>query len=361
VDETLLISADSHVVEPGDLWEERIDRAFRDRAPRRVRRPGTDNDVVVFDTGETMQYVGIANAGDTGRTQMLFEEIRPGAWDPVARLEEAASDGVRAEVLYPSIAMRLFQLEDAPLQAACMRAYNDWLAEYCAAAPDRLLGQAMIPTYDVAEGVREVARAAKLGLRGAMICGHPETGRDYGTRLYEDLWATIQDHALPVSLHVFTGPPKVDPRTFLADYAAAPALVQRSLALLIFSGVFDRFPGLRFVSAENDIGWIATFLARMDGGFERKGPRFPSDLRRGRVPSAVFKAHVSCTFMDDRPGLLTLEATGTDILMWGSDYPHDDSTWPESRAALDRQFRGVSEADRRKITRDNAAALYHLH
>jgi predicted TIM-barrel fold metal-dependent hydrolase len=175
---------------------------------------------------------------------------------------------------------------------------------------------------------------------------------------YEELWATLQELGLPASLHVFTGPHQAERRYFLADYTLAIGLVQRSLALIIFSGVLERYPGLRLVSAENDIGWVAHFLIRMDHGYVRKGPRYPKVLSGELLPSELFKRQVSCTFMNDRPGVLAREVTGSDILMWASDYPHDDSTWPESQQVVERILGDVPEEDRRKITYANAARLY---
>jgi predicted TIM-barrel fold metal-dependent hydrolase len=131
--------------------------------------------------------------------------------------------------------------------------------------------------------------------------------------------------------------------------------------LLIFSGVLERYPGLRIISAENDIGWVAHLLARMDHAFVRKGPRYPSVLRGDLLPSELFKRQIRCTFMDDRAGILTREITGPDVLMWASDYPHDDSTWPESQKVLERLLTGVPEAERHRIVYANAASLFGLN
>jgi predicted TIM-barrel fold metal-dependent hydrolase len=356
-----ILSADSHVFEPGDLWQTRVDQNLRDRAPRLVRNDD-GGEAMMFEGGATIPFVGFGSAGDHGKTSpfMPMAEVRRGGWDPEARLEDMAVDGVVAEVLYPSFGMQLFSMTDARLQAACMRAYNDWLAEYCAAAPGRLIGQALIPYLNLEDGLAEVQRAAKLGFRGVLICGHPAPEQDYGTRLYEDLWAALQESGVAASLHAFTGPREADRRFFLADYTLAIGSVQRSLALIVFSGVLERYPRLKLVSAENDIGWVAHFLTRMDHAFVRKGPRYPKTLSGELLPSELFRRQVRCTFMDDRPGILAREVTGTETLMWSSDYPHDDSTWPESRRVIDRILKDVSPADRRRIIHDNTAELYGI-
>ena len=162
-----------------------------------------------------------------------YDQLRAGGWDPKLRLADQDIDGVCFEVLYPSMAMPMFAIPDSPLQRAVFRAYNNWVAEYAAAAPDRLLGVALIPLDDVEAGVTELGRARSLGLRGAMIWNDPGPGR---------------------------GP-------FLESYMTLTHAVQRSLAAQLTSGVFDRHPGLRVVSVENDIGWLAHFLYRLEHAF----------------------------------------------------------------------------------------------
>ncbi len=137
--EELLISADSHIIEDPHFWENRLPAAFKDQAP-------------VFPDRE----VG-------GSFQ-----AHPGGWDPNERVKEMAVDGVSGEVLYPSFAMNLFGLQDAALQEACFRVYNDWILEYCSVAPDRLYGVACISTYDIDHGVAELERCRKAGLPGGM-------------------------------------------------------------------------------------------------------------------------------------------------------------------------------------------------
>lgn len=360
-EETPLISADSHIFEPGNLWLERTARKFHDRVPKIVSVK--EGDTWEYDGGQTMAFAGFATAGDwKGRTSsfMRVEDLRPAIFDPIARMEEARLDGIRAEVLYPSFAMRLFGSEDPEFQFEVMRAYNDWLIEYCSADPDRLLPHAMIPSLDVEAAIREVRRTAKLGFRGFLINAHPRLGRDYGTTLYEGLWSAIEESGLPASLHLYAGdtePKRFDP---LAIYSVDPGMIQRSLALIVFTGVLERHPGLRLIVVESDVGWVAHLLTRMDHVFQRKGPRFGTALKSGLLPSELFKRQISCVLTEDRAGILTLEITGADIYMWGSDYPHNDSTWPNSQRTVERVFSGVPQETRRAILAGNAARLYGL-
>ena len=134
-------------------------------------------------------------------------QAHPGGWDPHERVKEMAVDGVSGEVLYPSFALDLFGLQDAALQEACFRVYNDWIMEYCSVAPDRLYGVACIPTYDIDHGVVELERCKTAGLPGAMVWQAPPPELSFATDHYERLWAAAQDLEVPISLHILTGQP----------------------------------------------------------------------------------------------------------------------------------------------------------
>src|SRR6266849_4257388 len=174
----LILSSDSHVFEPPDLWTTRIDRAFRDRAPRIERVDGADE--IVVEADQVLSGIGlISNAGarfeapETISGRGRFEDVHRGGYDPDQHLADMRLDGVAGEVLYPSQGLFYFRITDSALMSAIFRAYNDWLAEFCATDPSRLKGIAMVNVDDVQEGVGELERAARLGLAGAMITEHP--------------------------------------------------------------------------------------------------------------------------------------------------------------------------------------------
>jgi hypothetical protein len=175
---SLVLSSDSHVFEPPDLWQTRIDAAFRDRAPRIERIEGADQ--IVVEADQVLSGIGlISNAGarfeapETISAHGRMEDVHRGGWDPEQHLSDMALDGVAGEVLYPSQGLFYFRLADSALMSAIFRAYNDWLAEFCRADPARLKGIAMINLDDVQDGIRELERAARLGLAGAMITEYP--------------------------------------------------------------------------------------------------------------------------------------------------------------------------------------------
>lgn len=361
-----ILSADSHVIEPANVWTDRIEKRFHDRAPHVVKQAGNlMGDFFVAEGLRPFPVAGFAVAGVDPKefgTRMAagYPGVRPSGWDPVERIKDQQRDGVSAEVLYPSLAMRLFQLEDGELRAASFRAYNDWLAHYCAHSPRRLAGVALVSLDDPAQGAAELKRAASKGLKGGMIWGAPPADRPYGDAAYDLFWATAQDLGTPLSLHILTER-KGGGSDFTSVMKSYPALhhsVERSLSELIFGGVLERFPQLRLVSVENDIGWIPHYLQRMDHSYEKY--RYLEKSAIPNPPSYYFRRQVRATFQDDRVGVVTRQFTGVDCLMWANDFPHSDSTWPNSREVIARDFAGVDDADRRKITADNAAALYDI-
>jgi predicted TIM-barrel fold metal-dependent hydrolase len=278
-------------------------------------------------------------------------------------------DGVEAEVIYTTLGFRQFWLKDAALQRACFAAYNDWLAEYCSYAPKRLAGLALVSLFDVAEAVRELRRARGLGLRGAMIWASPPAERPFGGPDYDPFWAEAQDLAMPISLHSITGlgPESQAFRTMGREvkpvdrYVRSVSLgdeVKRSLTVLIFSGVLERFPRLQLVSAENEVSWLPFVIQRWDQAFEDFRYMYPTSLTLR--PSEYFRRQVHATFIDDPLGVRYRHQVGIDNVMWSSDYPHTASTWPHSQEVIARDFAEVPDDEKWKIVRHNVTRLYNL-
>jgi predicted TIM-barrel fold metal-dependent hydrolase len=370
--ELQLISSDSHVSEPPDLWVERIDTKYRDRAPRVVLNPeGQEGAYFVYEGYPPHNLAIGLGAGRTPEELAAFlktgtyADARPGGWDPAQRLPDMELDGVEAEVLYTTLGFRLFWLKDAALQRACFRVYNDWLAAYCSYAPRRLKGLALISLYDPKEGAQELERCAKLGLKGAMIWCSPPADQPYSSEIYDPFWAAAQDLDMPVSLHAITGMERI-PWEYGAEKRAmrstvTPHEIEKSFSVLILSGVLERFPRLKIVSAENNCGWLPYYLQRMDRGFARFGPSgtvTPWPTKLTLKPSEYFRRQMYCTFIDDSFGVASRHWIGVDNVMWSSDYPHTASTWPHSRDIIERDFKDVSEVEKRKIVRENVAQLY---
>jgi predicted TIM-barrel fold metal-dependent hydrolase len=359
-----IISADSHVVEPMDLWETRMDAKYRDRAPR-IKKNNIGRWVISAEDCTEFPVAALYAAGKRGAELRAlydqgYEAGRPGGWDPVERIKDQDVDGVLAEVLYTSNGMPLYGIQDPELQMASFRAFNDWLSEYCSASPKRLYGIALISLADVAAGVKELERCARMGLRGAMISNDPRL--TYDNPVYHPFWSAASDLGMPISLHIITTSKKQDPSK---TYNRAQVITMRmnyvnetqcSLAVLLHGGVLEQFPRLRIVSTENDIGWIAYFLHRLDRNYDtaflsRQPPLKPSEYARRQLWA---------TFQDDPPGVALYKFFGEDNFMWASDYPHTDSTWPESRKVIDQNFASIPEPVVRKIVYNNVQRLYGI-
>ena len=372
-----LISADSHVNEPADLWLQRIDKEFRDRAPRVVdnipgRPPGSYLVLEGIPPIHLSQGLGAGKRPEELAKffqDSTYKDARRGGWDPAARLKDMDIDGVEAEVIYTTLGFRQFWLNDAALQRACFRAYNDWLAEYCSYAPERLAGLALISLYDIEEGVNELRRCRKIGLKGAMIWASPPEDRPYSDPLYDPFWAEAQELGVPLSLHSITGmgPESQAMRAMGREvkpvdrYIRSVTLcdeVKRSLTVFIFSGVLERFPRLKVVSAENEVGWLPFVIQRWDQAFDDFQYMYPTPLKL--KPSEYFRRQIYATFIDDPLGVKNRYQVGIENVMWSSDYPHTASTWPHSQEIIARDFAGVPEAEKWKIVRKNVTGLYNL-
>ncbi|MBI3742741.1 MAG: amidohydrolase [Chloroflexi bacterium] len=282
----------------------------------------------------------------------------PGSYDPKARVKEIAVDGVEAEVLYPSIALRMFQIADMPYQVACFKAYNSWLSDFCKVDPNRFKGIGVVPIDDIEAAVGEIHRCRKIGLAGVSISVNPVDEEGYDNPRFEPLWRAAQDQGMPVSLHILTErrstlKPGMD---FIVQQVLDPGAIQAAFTRMIFSGVFDKFPRLKVVSAENDIGWSGYFVERIDYLFERRKAFHKWVIKR--QPSEFFHEHCYLTFMRDRSGILVRGIAGVDNIMWSSDYPHLDSTYPKSQQLIESMMGDIPAADRRKIVCENAAKLY---
>jgi predicted TIM-barrel fold metal-dependent hydrolase len=361
-----LVSADSHVVEPPDMWLRRIDRRYLDRAPRVVHEADSDYFVCA---GCEMSKVGIGTASSAEKEPeeismaARWEGVLPGAYDPVARIKDMDRDGVEGEILYTTFGLFLFAIEDLDLQFACFQAFNDWVANYCASSPTRLFGVAMIPTAPVERAADEMQRCARMGLKAAMISVSQAQGKGYDQPIYDRIWSASEDLRMPISLHL-AGSAKSFAQTgnVLVDFALGFTPAMYSLALMIFSGVFDRHRRLKVVAVENDAGWAAMMQERMDFRYHRD--RFwagaSNGITSGRLPSHQFREHVYCTFMRDHTAVRNRAYIGPDNIMWGSDYPHQDSSFPNSVRIVAEHFAGVPLEDQKKIARRNAIELYNL-
>ncbi|HEV3112781.1 MAG TPA: amidohydrolase family protein [Candidatus Binataceae bacterium] len=370
-----IISADSHMIEPPDLWTTRLDKKLRDQAPHvEVSEKGSYFVAPGLKPSPVSLGFGAGRSGQELKEHFKkgYETAPAGGWDPVERIKDQDIDGVIAEVLYTTYGMPLFSLPDPELQLACFRAYNDWLAEFCAHNPRRFSGIGLISLEDIGEGVKELERCAQIGLRGAQVWGAPPADRPYWMRVWDPLWSAGQELAMPLSLHIGTGKrdrkavkaPTADPQTgnrgpfMTGNYVNMVHELQRSFTDIIFGGVLERFPRLTLISAENDSGWVPHYMYRMDHAFEKFNAM--SDEPLPQKPSFYIRRQMMATFQDDPIGPMTHEFFGADNYMWASDFPHTDCTWPYSRKVIERDFAKLPDAVTHKIVFENVARVYHM-
>jgi predicted TIM-barrel fold metal-dependent hydrolase len=276
--------------------------------------------------------------------------------EPTARLQAQDRDGVVAEVLYTSCGLALFRVEDHELRRACFGAFNDWAAEYCSYDPKRLLGCAMIDVDDVEAGARELQRVAAAGLHAGMITSGPVPGHAYSSPEYDPLWSAAEELDLPLSLHVHTGRRAYDPLPFVEPVTAVNE-AQVSLAHMLIGGVFERFPRLKVILAEFDVSWIPHYLYRADHYFKRYSDRTGFSL----TPTEYMRRNVWASFQDETRTIpFTAALFGADRLLWASDFPHMNSTYPHTREFVADNFEGMSHDDVQQIIAGNATEVYKL-
>ncbi|HXG53068.1 MAG TPA: amidohydrolase family protein [candidate division Zixibacteria bacterium] len=334
--EGVIISSDSHVMEPVDLWKKGVPERYRDAAP--LFPP--------HKVGEGFQH-------------------HPGGWDPNARIKEMEADGVSAEVLYPTLLLDLFALDDAGLQEACFRVYNDWLIDYCSVDTNRLIGVSAIPVYDIDVAVKELERCRKAGLRGAMVWQVPHPSLPFRSDHYDKFWAAAQDLDVPVSLHILTGHgynKDKERRKGVEHYRGSVNLkladIAGALFEFIFYGILERYPRLRVVTVENEVGWLPFMVQQWDYYYRRFRGVNPPPITRD--PSEFVRNQVYSCFFNDAVCGHNLEWWGQDNVMWSNDFPHPNSTWPNSLRIIRRDLGHLPVETQTKVLATNVARLYDL-
>ncbi|MCU1397699.1 MAG: hypothetical protein JWN62_808 [Acidimicrobiales bacterium] len=357
-----LISADSHINEPPDLWISRVPAEYRARAPR-VEHLELGDAWIVEGALDPINFGGNCSAGipaDERSAWIRWEQVRPGGYEPVARLLDQDADRVAAEVLYPTprLANQLFwSTTDRGYHLACVRAYNDWLSEFCGHDPSRLWGVAMIPNVGVDDAIAELDRISADGTMRGILLGRYPSGDEAMTPDDDRFWARAEELDLPVSIHVsFATEAQGDKKRMklTGDMRFFDAPIRA--AQFINGGVFDRFPGLHLVLVEVDVSWIPYVKEQMDDRFLRAGSATRAPI--AKLPSDYFAENIFATFVTDRYGMANRHAVGVSQILWSTDFPHGGSDWPNSRTTATAQLDGVPDDEAGEILAGNALRLY---
>ena len=370
-----IISVDDHVVEPPDAFVDRFPAKYRDDAPRIVDTD--DGGEAWLWNGELLPNVGFnAVAGrpttEYGFEPTRFDEMRRGAWDVTARLTDMDVNGVWGSLCFPSflpgfVGQRLTTWPDDPdLAFAAMRAYNDWhLEAWCGAAPDRFIPNQITWLRDPMIAADEIRRNAARGFKALTFSEAPEKLGlpSLHTGYWDPMLAACEETETVVCLHV--GSSGTSPMT-------APDAPPETVAVLFFAyGMYAavdwlyskipvRFPKLKIALSEGGIGWVAGLIDRLDHCFEYQLGYLPTWRDVDLSPSDVLRRNFWFCAIDDTSGFLTRDVIGVDHLLVESDYPHADSTWPDTQARLRQQLQGVPDHEVRLICWQNAVDLFRL-
>jgi predicted TIM-barrel fold metal-dependent hydrolase len=389
-----LVSPDDHIQEPAHVWETRLPARLRDRGPRVERLQGRCDlgagDLTFVETGEgswadVWNYDGrlipilrIAAAAGLPRNEVdirpvTFDEIRKGCYDPAARLADMDTAGIAASVCYPNMFVRFCgqqfsNASDKELGLACIRAWNDFvIEEWCAGSGGRLVPMGIVPLWDIDLAVAEARRLADLDFRSISF---PEAPHVIGLpSIHSKAWDPFFDVCaaaeMVVSLHIGTG-------GFPMLAKDAPAAIPNVMASfnagytvtdLLFSGVFERFPGLKTCLAESQLGWVPYVLSRADFVYEEMSGEGFTGIDRAAMPhppSWYFARNVWVAFFRDPVGLELLDRLGTSQVLYETDYPHTDTMWPTCREAAAEMTSHLDPAVAADIVANNAAKLFRI-
>jgi predicted TIM-barrel fold metal-dependent hydrolase len=355
-----IYSCDDHLdinAMPQDAWSSRLPAKYRETGPITVERDG-----------KTWWTVNGETIGISGRWEDFEDALQrvPGldpdgfrASDPKARLEDMERDGIWSSIVYGPNTLSGFNIPDPEHKKAVIRAWNDWASEeFNSHAPGRLGALPMLPTTSPEDAVAELHRVADVGHIGAIFhCFEV----DLLDACWDRLWAAAEETGLPISFHIGGGtkldPRKIEQRAMFA--AIAPMQMDEPLAIMIYGGALERHPGFKMVLAESGVGWVPYLVARMDATYEKHCLPYPGKTI-STPPSELFKRQVFATFEEEPLGPTLIPLLSEDNFMWACDYPHPDSTWPNSAAAIDHSLGTLGEEAVRKVTGENCKKLYNL-
>ena len=363
-----LISADGHVCEPANCYTDFIDPKFRDRAPHIAEM---DNGTEAFVVPGMRKPVGLGFVDGAGfgprerlarAKKMRFADVRVGAYRGKERLPYMDQDGLAAEIIYASVGMGICMHRDAEFKDACMKAYNRWLQGMCAEAPDRIFGLAQTAVLSVDAAIDDFRRAKEMGMVGMMMPGDP-IHEDFDHADYDALWECAVGLDMPICFHILTsraGSIDAKPRGHaLNNFLGIIRAIQDVVGMMVLGGVFERHPKLKLVVAESDAGWLPHYMYRMDHAARINAE---GGILKGlsKLPSEYIRSNVWATFQDDLTAYHTLGLVDVEHLLWASDFPHTDSTWPNSRQLIAEQSAHLNESQQQAIFRDNTAKLFNL-
>jgi predicted TIM-barrel fold metal-dependent hydrolase len=374
-----LISADDHLIEPQHLWVDRVPARDKDRCPRIVEVDGREawlyeDQLTYIPMGSCRALPGFDEAGyPPAPGTARYDEIRPGCYDPVARLDDMDVDGVWGQLCFPNYTRFAghrfyFNVKDQQLGLTCLRTYNDYLLdEWCATDRLRLYGAAVLPLHDIDLAVAEAKRVAGKGANAIAFSENPTVMGlpSVHTAHWDPLWAVLNEARLPVCMHIGSSSKLVTtsddaPPTVLVSLNGLNSMMAAVDWLLC--GVLERFPDLKVVLSEGGAGWLPYILERTDKAFHDKrikpNPAIGQTSKGGTVlPSQLFREHMYVCLVDEHFALRSLGDIPVDNLLWEGDYPHGDGLWPNNRRYLEKALADVPEEPARRVAGESMEKL----
>jgi predicted TIM-barrel fold metal-dependent hydrolase len=381
-----LISVDDHILEPPNLWVDRVAAKDRDRAPHLETIDGMD--YWLYD-GKRMPSSGLSAVAGKSKEEfspepLAYSDMRPGCYDAAARIEDMDRAGILASLCFPTLPRFCGQLfmeaSDRQFGLQLLKIYNDWLVEeWCGAAPGRYIPLMLIPMWDPALAVQEMERMAARGVTAFAFSENPAplglpTIHDKD-RYWDPVMSAANDLQLVASMHVGSSSqvPQIAPDSpFMANLAWGAIRTSGAMLSWLFSGMFQRYPQLKIALSEGEVGWMPYFLERAEQVLDKqrywvmRGQQFMDHGTSGDVDldtlnlRELFRDHVFGCFIEDYHGIASLDEIGEDNVMCETDYPHSDSTWPNCITAVKKVIGHLPPETQYKLLRGNAERLYRF-
>ncbi|WP_419855510.1 amidohydrolase family protein [Candidatus Poriferisodalis sp.] len=383
LDDLKIIDTDSHWSEPYDLWTSRAPAKYRDRVPRMAERDGKRrwwfDDSIPIGLPIASSVVDPDGQKVTGTVFFDFdnEMVHRASYDAEARVAMLDELGLDAQIMYPNVAgfgnQNFLKSPDDALRLISVEIYNDALAEFQETSGQRVFGMALLPWWDLDAAVREIERCHANGLRGIVTCSNPEEAGlpDMAMPHWDPVWQVCSDLAMPVNFHIGSSKGNLDyygkapwpsfgPERRLAVGSANLFMGNaRVVGNMIYSGVPERFPDVKFVSVESGVGWLPFFLEVLDHQMAETAPNELAEL--SMLPSDYFRRQFYGCFWFERSTVRpTLEYVGAQSLMFETDFPHPTCLYPRDDHDLARALEGIPHADIERIMSLNAAELYRI-
>lgn len=356
-----IFSADGHVVEPKEIYLDGLPSSLHKHGLRAKR----EGDYMVTYCGQRIIFrlplkPPTEEIGNFGRPK------QKGNIDLTARLQDMQMEGIDAEILFPTMGMQTFGIEHPDAEMFSTQAYNNWLSEFLHGRSDTFVGSAVLPVRDVANTLSEMKRVAALGYTNVMLPSFvPDGIPQYNDERWDPIFKTAQNLNLVLVVHTATGRPNVR----VAKGAGAAVINYtdqlrdsiQTVMYMVAGGILDRYPSVKVAFVECGASWLAGVAERMDETYH--GHHMFVRPKLSVPPSEIVKRQIHASFQYDRACIMSRSVTGANALMWGSDYPHHEGTFPESRQVISKLFEGIdiSESEKDDILGGNAARLFRLN